>query len=89
MTYAVPNLTYAAGDELSIRVGVVGSGTTQLLGKVWKSGEPEPSGWQLAASDAAPELQVAGSSGFRINRSGTSATPVVVSIDALRVNAIG
>lgn len=85
---AVPGLTYSAGDVLKIRASFVGSGTTQLQAKAWKGADAEPAAWQLSATDATAELQVAGSAGFRVSRASTSTAPVTVSIDDVRGKAI-
>ncbi|WP_111768191.1 PKD domain-containing protein [Nakamurella deserti] len=53
----VPNLTYTAGSELALRLRVVSTGgTTQLQGKAWPAGSPEPEAWTVTATDTAAVL---------------------------------
>ena len=80
----VPGVTYAAGDELRLRLVVSGSGTTTLRAKVWKDGTAEPAGWLLQATDTTAALQAPGSVGYTYYLSSTATTnPTVVSVDDL------
>ncbi|WP_150306528.1 glycoside hydrolase family 88 protein [Planctomonas psychrotolerans] len=56
-TAAVPHITYAAGDRLTLRLQVVGTSPTTLRAKVWRAGTAEPAGWQLTATDSTAALQ--------------------------------
>jgi PKD repeat protein len=80
----VPGLTYAAGDRLLVRTHVTGTSPTTLAAKVWKAGTPEPTTWQVSATDGTAGLQVAGSVGVNLYLS-TSATnaPVRIALDDL------
>ncbi|MFI7073554.1 hypothetical protein [Micromonospora sediminicola] len=56
----VPGLAYAANTYLRVRASVVG---TKLAIKVWNPAGPEPSGWQLTATDNT--LTTAGATGVQ------------------------
>jgi PKD repeat protein len=73
----LPGITYAAGDQLRVRVQVFGTSPTTIRAKVWPVGQTEPAAWQLSATDATAALQVAGSVGLRTYIS-ASATVVPV-----------
>jgi large repetitive protein len=80
----VPGLTYAAGDELRLRLVVTGVGTTTLQAKVWKDGTAEPAAWLLQSTDTTAALQAAGSVGYWYYLSSSSTTnPTVLSVDDL------
>jgi PKD repeat protein len=80
----VPGLTVVAGDTLAVRVQAVGTNPTTLRAKVWKSGTPEPSTWQRAATDATAALQAAGGIGASMYLSSTATNaPLTLSIDDL------
>ena len=80
----VPGVTYAAGDELRLRVVVSGVGTTTLSAKVWKDGTTQPAGWLLQATDTTAALQAPGSVGYAYYLSSTAtANPTVLSVDDL------
>jgi hypothetical protein len=79
---AVPNLSVAAGDVMSVRLQVTGLDPTTLRAKVWKAGTKEPVTWQREAIDETSALQRAGSLGINVYVSSSSTnTPVVVSLD--------
>ena len=81
---ATPNTT------LRIRLDVVGAGTRTLKAKVWQSTKAEPASWQLSATDATSQLQVAGGVGFYAYASSTSTnTPITASFDNLVAVASG
>jgi large repetitive protein len=80
----VPGLTVAAGDRVAVRLQVVGTGTTTVRGKAWRTTSSEPAGWLLTGSDTTAGLQVKGSVGVRPYLSSTTTNaPVVVSVDDL------
>jgi hypothetical protein len=82
----VPELTYAAGDRLRLRLQVTGTGPTQLRAKVWRDGEPEPRSWRLAETDATPGLQTEGGFGLQSYLAGTATdAPVTASVHELLV----
>ena len=57
---ASSGVTVSAGSYLEVRASVIGSGTTTLRLKVWRSGQSEPSGWTVTATDATAALQDGG-----------------------------
>ena len=81
---AIPGLTRAAGETLSMRVSVTGSNPTTIQAKIWKAGEPEPEAWQVAVTDSTPSVQGAGAMGVHAYRSGAT-TPAVFSVDDFSV----
>ncbi|WP_199424896.1 LamG domain-containing protein [Actinotalea solisilvae] len=82
----VPGLTYAAGDQLNVRVQATGVSPTTVRAKVWKVGTTEPAAWQTSMTDATASLQAAGGVGFSsyVFGSATNA-PVVLAYDDLWV----
>ncbi|NOJ60757.1 PKD domain-containing protein, partial [Arthrobacter sp. 260] len=68
----INGLSYAVGDELTIKFSVSGTSPTTLGAKVWKAGETEPEAWQVTASDSTAELQVPGGVGLMTYVSGSS-----------------
>lgn len=67
-------LTHSTGTSYTVRLRVLG---TTLWAKLWTTGSPEPSDWQLTADDSA--LTAAGSVGVRsMARSATTNTLPVV-----------
>jgi PKD repeat protein len=82
----LPGITYAPGDTLRIRAQATGTSPTTLRMRTWKVGTPEPSGWQLVATDSSAPLQVPGSVGI-ISYLPSSVTnaPVQVRFDDLQV----
>jgi PKD repeat protein len=59
----VAGLSYVAGMGLSVRVQVSGAAPSLVRARVWRTGQAEPAGWQVSASDASAGLQSAGSVG--------------------------
>ena len=47
-----PGLTYAAGDQLQMRVQTFGTSPTTVRAKVWKAGTTEPAAWTLTTTDS-------------------------------------
>jgi len=82
----VPNLTYAPGDVLQLRLQVTGTAPTTVRAKVWRSGSTEPTAWLATTTDSTASLQVAGGIGLLayLSASSTSA-PLTVTYDDLRV----
>ncbi|GCE76118.1 PKD domain-containing protein [Cellulomonas biazotea] len=70
----VPGVTYTAGQTLSVRFQVEGTGTTQLRLKVWPTGSAEPAAWTLTGSSTTASLQVAGGVGLSVYTSSTTTT---------------
>ena len=87
---SLPAGTFAAGGSLSLRVQAVGTAPTSLKFKVWKTGEAEPSGWQVSVTDSAAAWQKPGAVGFAayVSSSSTNA-PAVVSLDNLSAVSMG
>ncbi|MCL2091952.1 MAG: hypothetical protein FWH11_12280 [Micrococcales bacterium] len=83
LAQVVPGVTLGDGEQLRLRLRVVGN---QLQGKAWKVGTPEPAAWQLALSDssvsAAGSVEVAGYTGASV-----TPLPVVVTFDDLTATA--
>lgn len=67
----VAGLTYAAGDQLRVRLQVTGTSPTQLNVKVWKVGDAEPTAWTYSLSDSTAGFQSAGSLGLQSYLFGT------------------
>lgn len=84
----IPGLTYTAGTPLKIRVQAVGTGTATVRAKVWVGTGTEPAAWQVSATDATPELQVAGAVGLIDYVSGSATSAPVVRHDDLTVTRL-
>jgi rhamnogalacturonyl hydrolase YesR len=84
----LPDLRLAPGEPLRVRAEVTGTWPTTLRGKVWELGTPEPGDWQVAVTDATPDLQAAGGAGLvsYFSQNGAPAA-VVVSFDDLVATA--
>ncbi|THG30797.1 beta strand repeat-containing protein [Naasia lichenicola] len=86
---AISGLTYNAGDQLTVRLQVVGTGTTTLRAKVWKVGTTEPTAWQATTTDTTAALQVAGYTGLgSYVGSGITTLPQAVSFDNFTVTTV-
>lgn len=74
-----PGLTYAAGEELQLRLRVTGQSPTTISAKVWKVGTAEPAAWQVTVQDSTAALQGTGAIGFSTYLSGSATNwPVTV-----------
>lgn len=85
---AVPGLTYAVGDRLQVRLQVTGTSPTTLRAKVWKAGTPEPTAWQLTATDSTAAFQAPGAVGFYTYLAGSATGPVAFTVDDLWVGPL-
>lgn len=68
----ISGLSYAEGDQLTIKFLVTGTSPTTLSAKVWKVGTTEPAAWQVAGSDSTAQLQFPGGVGLMTYVSGSS-----------------
>ncbi|WP_431220367.1 PKD domain-containing protein [Leifsonia xyli] len=85
----VSGLTYAAGQQLNLRVQAVGASPTTLRAKVWPATQAEPASWQASVTDSTSGLQSAGAVGMRVYLSAAAtATPVTVRFDNYLVTAV-
>ncbi|RIJ60147.1 PKD domain-containing protein [Clavibacter phaseoli] len=84
-TTVVPGITYAAGQQLQVRVRTTGTSPTTLEAKVWPAGQPEPTAWTATTTGTAAALQAAGGIGIQTYLSGTAAAAVTTRIDDLLV----
>jgi PKD repeat protein len=85
----VPGVTYAAGQQLNIRLQVTGTAPTTIRAKVWVAGTAEPAAWQVSTTDATAALQAAGSVGILAYLSGTSTNfPVGTRFDDLTTTSV-
>jgi PKD repeat protein len=88
-TATLPNLQYTAGSVVHLRFQVTGTAPTTLTGKAWLDGQPEPSTWQVQATDSTAVLQQPGGVGIHGVLSGTlTNAPVVVSVDNFVAQAL-
>lgn len=83
---AIPNITDAANQSITLRFQVVGTNPTTLRAKAWSSATTEPSAWQVTASDSTAALQNAGSIAVNDYLSG-SATNAPVTIKHISIVA--
>ncbi|AXE39668.1 PKD domain-containing protein [Acidipropionibacterium virtanenii] len=73
-TYAVPGLTWKAGDSFTLKAQVTGSATTTIRAKIWKADGTEPASWQVTSTDSTAALQAAGAVGVTASRGSTATT---------------
>jgi hypothetical protein len=65
LSRAVFGIDHTPGAKLRLRARFEGARPTTIRGRVWNDGEGEPPRWTIEATDATPELQVAGRIGFK------------------------
>ncbi len=88
-TVTVPNLKVGAGQQVTVRLQVQGTGTTALNAKAWATGTAEPTAWALTGTDTGASLQAAGSIGVVTYLSGSSTgAPTTVSVSGLKAAKI-
>lgn len=88
-TVAYTSFGYAAGERLSMRLDVSGTGTTNLAAKVWRATGTEPATAQVTATDTTAVLQSAGAIGIRAyTGSGMTSLPLVVSVGGFRAERL-
>lgn len=83
-TYAVPGITRAAGETFTLRAAFVGTGTTTIQAKLWRTGEAEPASWQIVSTDATPALQSPGYVAVHANRGSASTSAGTFTFDNFR-----
>ena len=71
-------VTYAANDQLRVRLQVTGTSPTTVRVKVWKVGTTEPAAWRLTSTDGTGGFQTAGAAGLYAYLSGSSTNPPTV-----------
>jgi PKD repeat protein len=82
----ISGLTYAAGQQLQVRLQVTGTAPTTVRAKIWPAGTDEPADWQVSATDSTAGLQVPGAVGLGVYASASATnTPVFASFDDLVV----
>lgn len=85
----VAGLTFAAGDQLQVRVQVQGTSPTTVRAKIWPAAQPEPAAWNATMTDSTDGLQVPGSFALSTYVGGSVTNgPIVSAFDNLRVNPI-
>ncbi|WP_028047337.1 LamG domain-containing protein [Cellulomonas sp. URHE0023] len=88
-TASVAGTTATAGQRLNVRLQAQGVSPTTLRARVWLAGQPEPTTWQLTATDSAPELQVPGGIGIGgYSPAATGNGPIVFSWDDISARGI-
>jgi PKD domain len=78
----------ALGQPIDIKVQAVGSSPTLLKAKMWLDGQPEPSAWNVEASDSTAGLQAAGATGLFAYQSGSGTSPVMMGFDNFVVKPV-
>ena len=85
----VAGLTFAAGDQLQLRVQVQGTSPTIVRAKIWRAVDPEPAAWNSTITDSTDGLQVPGSFGLSTYIGGPVTNgPIVTAFDNVRVQPI-
>jgi len=88
-TTTIPPSTYAAGQQLQVRLQATGSAPTTLRAKVWPVGSAEPGSWQVTTTDSTAGLQSPGGVGVTTYMAGSSTNlPVLATFDDLLVTYV-
>lgn len=77
--------TWAAGEDLRLKVEVTGSSPTTIRAKTWKASGSEPASWQITTTDSTAGLQGSGWTSVHAARGGAATSPAAFSFDTLRV----
>ncbi|WDF34271.1 PKD domain-containing protein [Arthrobacter agilis] len=89
LSRAVPGVRYQAGQQLQVRLRVVGVSPTSIEAKLWPAGSPEPAEWLVSATDSTAALQTAGGVGIRTYlSSGAGNAPIRVLLDDLTTDEV-
>ncbi|WP_342372832.1 PKD domain-containing protein [Propioniciclava soli] len=83
---ARPFARYAPGQQVWVKVDVSGTAPTAVRVKAWLVGSPEPTNWQISASDSAAGLQTAGQVGIKTHYGSSAASTVTVRVDDFTVS---
>lgn len=84
----VAGITMTPGEQLRLRLQVIGTNPTTVQARVWVVGTTEPTAWQVVATDATASMQTAGSVGLRTyTGSGVTNGPVVTLFDDFSAGA--
>ncbi|QEE62511.1 PKD domain-containing protein [Salinibacterium sp. dk2585] len=88
-TRTLPGFTYAPGEQLQVHLQVFGTAPTTIRASLWKTGQPEPSAWELTATSTTGTLQAAGPLGLEsyLTASATNG-PTLVRFDDLVVGEV-
>jgi PKD repeat protein len=86
----VSGLTYVAGMSLSVRVQVFGTSPSTVRARVWRTGQAEPSSWQVSGTDSTAGLQSGGAVGTTayLSSSATNA-PETVTVTSFTARPTG
>ncbi|RGE16223.1 PKD domain-containing protein, partial [Leucobacter sp. wl10] len=84
-TQPISGLSWAQGDQFTIKTEVSGSTPTTLRAKIWPRGGSEPQAWQLTATDSTAALQQAGFASVRSNLGASAAGVGRVAFDRVTV----
>ncbi|MCW4385442.1 PKD domain-containing protein [Salinibacterium sp. SYSU T00001] len=85
----LPDMTYAVGERIHLRLQVQGTSPTTLRASAWKEGSPEPTEWQLTATSETAALQTAGALALETYMSGSTTNgPSVTRFDDLTAGPI-
>ncbi|NTW38914.1 MAG: PKD domain-containing protein, partial [Cellulomonadaceae bacterium] len=77
--------TYTPGDQLQVRLQVVGTSPTTVRAKVWRLGTAEPTAWTVSATDSTATLQTAGGVGLASYLTSTATNaPMTATFDNLQ-----
>jgi hypothetical protein len=80
----VPNLTYAAGEAIRVRIETTGTSPTTLRARAWAAASAEPADWLVSTTDTTAGMQVPGAIGINSYYSSTATNaPLVLSVDDL------
>ncbi|MDM7855569.1 PKD domain-containing protein [Cellulomonas alba] len=87
-TLAAVNLpgTYAANDQITVRLQVFGTSPTTVRAKAWRTGSTEPTSWQVSTTSSTSGLQAKGTVGVSAYLSGNvTNAPIAYRFDDLKV----
>jgi hypothetical protein len=83
-------LDFSSGDRIRIQMQTIGTYNAQLRAKVWETGTPEPSSWQVSAIDSTSSAPAASPVAFWAMSDGTtSPASIPVSFDDVTMSTTG
>jgi PKD repeat protein len=89
-TAQLSGLNFSSGDRIRIRMQTIGTYNAQLRAKVWETGTPEPSSWQVSAIDSTSSAPAASPVAFWAANDGTtSPASIAVSFDDVIMSTTG
>lgn len=84
----IAGIQRTAGASYSLAVEIEGSGTTNIRARLWQTGTPEPTTWQLSTTDQTAALQGPGAIALHASRASSASGAGIFSFDNLRATQL-